>query len=198
MYFSMFIYFTDRYIVKYNRVDTDRNICEQCNIKIINYSNNIRDEYLSEIINMLPNKYKELNVDIYILNSRFDKFKFIENYSKPWIEELFDIGVMGCYNISTKRIFIYGNKFDKCYKNESEEKIIIRKTFSLLHEIRHAYQYEYMKDFIKSNKTNNFKYVFKYNQDKREIDANEWARDILNGELNELIENEIGWEFSMN
>lgn len=145
-------------------------------ITIKSKDKNITNEQIQKCINLLPNKYRNLDIEIIFISNKWQSLKYI--YLKEFyhnIPETFSGLIRGTSCIYYNRIFMYTCNF---YFNEDYLKEVekLRLINSLYHEIRHQWQRQKMKrEFKRYNLNNEYKNKVSYKKQWHEIDANNFA-----------------------
>jgi len=159
-------------------------------MNINNYCKYIDTERINNIITLLPSEYKKLNVNIILLSNKWQIFKYI-NMPNIWtkIKKIIfhkPYDILGtCDN---DYIFVCTYQFDMKYKNKDRDLSILQCIQTLIHEIRHQYQKEYMPNEYKKY-TINKEYQQNTEHDDRweEKDAYNFASNFMNDNYEKLI-----------
>lgn len=141
-------------------------------IKIDNSEKLFSNKQLQAIINLLPKDYQELEFSLVLLHNKFEIIKNINLENIFNFKKIYQKLILGTSCYKHKKIYIYCNNFDLVkseYVNISKLRII----HCILHEIRHFYQYKYMKNILD-------KHWVKYDERKQEKDADEFASEFMN------------------
>jgi hypothetical protein len=159
-------------------------------MNIINYCKYINKEQINNVIKLLPLDYRKLNVNIILLSNKWQIFKYI-NTPDIWIK-IKKIILHKPYDISgtcdNNYIFVCTYQFDMRYDSEYRELSILQCIQTLIHEIRHQYQKEYMLDEYKKY-TINKEYQNNTEHDDRweEKDAYKFASDFMNANYEKIM-----------
>jgi hypothetical protein len=135
-------------------------------ISIMSKSKLLTANTIQDIINILPNRYKRLNVNIYVIRNIFDLFRYFGKHFALMISSLvsyiFNKETKGYYQIISKSIVLYQKRI---YDNSTDNNFW--PMFVLIHELAHAYQFQFKKNFSSIADTNDLerdanKFTFRY------------------------------------
>lgn len=148
-------------------------------MKIVNRTKIYKNKEISDCINLLNKKYRNLNCKVFIIENKFKfllknilNFLFLDTPIGKNFKEALDGHIFGSHFQDENKIEIYAFN----YKNQQMEEKKLNILYCILHEVRHNYQKEYFKiKFPKSSQN----YINPHENQKKYL--NQWIEKDANG-----------------
>lgn len=156
-------------------------------MKIISYTKKVTSKDIKHIIDLLPNRYKNLDVKIEVFGNRF--YLWMYNFLKTRTTHNASVADFNEYH---KSIRIYAHK-------EVEDKYLkLRVCYSLLHELRHKMQTIKFPTKYSIDNQNYIPAGEGYSTQWIEKDANKFARRVMKlhkNKISKIYNLDEEWEF---